>query len=127
MYATNQSQIKEINMAHFANIQEAKVFFEKQCSLCVLGDVPCKIQSVQGLYNFDAHNNKVATAILDHLVGQDGTCHMFRLFTELFALSPKQPKPLGRQVKDRCRKIIKAIKPKKARNPKNRHLVYENK
>jgi hypothetical protein len=31
---------------------------------------------VQGLYNYDACNNEVATKILDELVKQDGTCTM---------------------------------------------------
>ena len=70
-------------MAYFSNSSEADVFAE-QCSRCRYGQKPCPIAWVQGTFNYDACNNKTATAILDALVSNDGTCAMFKMDPDTF-------------------------------------------
>jgi len=71
-------------MAYFANGSSGEVF-DEQCSRCRFGKVACPIYLVQVEYNYQACNNKVARAILDQLVRQDGTCEMFQLDPDFFA------------------------------------------
>ena len=70
-------------MAYFANGSEGGVF-DEQCSECKYGDDYCPIFYVQVEYNYEACNNKIARAILENLVKDDGTCEMFRHFKEDF-------------------------------------------
>ena len=73
-------------MAYFSNSTEGAVF-DEQCSCCRFGQEPCPIALVQILYNYDACNNKVARAILDDLVKDDGTCLMFKNFAQVLGTS----------------------------------------
>ena len=57
-------------MAYFSNGSEAMVF-EEECSNCILGEEACPIAWVQLEYNYEACNNKTASAILNHLVKQE--------------------------------------------------------
>jgi hypothetical protein len=66
-------------MAYFANGTEG-IVFDEQCSKCKYGATYCPIAWVQMEYNYDACNNKVARAILDELVKDDGTCEMYKYF-----------------------------------------------
>lgn len=70
-------------MAYFSNGTEGMVF-DHQCSRCKYGLEYCPIERVQQDYNYEACNNKVARAILDELVKDDGTCVMFKEFKEDF-------------------------------------------
>jgi len=63
-------------MAYFSNGTEG-IVFDEQCTKCKYGEDPCPIALVQMEYNYDACNNKTARAILDVLVGNDGTCAMY--------------------------------------------------
>ena len=72
-------------MAYFANGTEG-MCFDEQCSKCKYGEIPCPIAFVQMNYNYDACNNKVATAILQTLVHNDGTCEMFEFAKEDFKI-----------------------------------------
>lgn len=69
--------------------------FDDQCALCRFGhrmvDKPdhdsnpewmCPIRQVQYKYNYDAVKIPVATAILDTLVRDDGTCTLFQRFPD---------------------------------------------
>ncbi len=56
-------------MAYFSNGTEGRVF-DEECSECILGNDPCPIALVQGMFNYDACNNKTARAILNDLVKQ---------------------------------------------------------
>lgn len=66
-------------MAYFSNGSEGECF-DNQCSRCKYGNEPCPIAFVQLQFNYDAANNKTATAILDSLVKQNGDCTMFAEF-----------------------------------------------
>lgn len=70
-------------MAYFPNGTSGMVF-DEQCSRCRYGEGPCPIYFVQHEFNYKACNNEVATAILDELVAQDGTCAMFKLDEKWF-------------------------------------------
>ena len=72
-------------MAYFSNSSEGSVF-EYQCSKCKYGDKPCPIAWVQMDYNYEACNNKTASAILNELVKDDSTCAMFEEFKEDFEI-----------------------------------------
>lgn len=74
-------------MAYFPNGTSGEVFVE-QCGRCRYGDGPCPIWQVQHDYNYDACNNKVATAILGALVKNDGACAMFKLDPDWFGSDP---------------------------------------
>ena len=74
-------------MAYFSNGTEGSVF-DAQCIKCKYGDKPCPIALVQGLYNYDACNNKVARKILDTLVSNNGTCAMYEEFKNDFRTDP---------------------------------------
>ena len=60
-------------MAYFSNSSEGMAF-DDECSECALFDSPCPIAFVQMDFNYEACNNKTATAILNALVkqGKDG-------------------------------------------------------
>lgn len=75
-------------MAYFPNGSSGEVF-EEQCSKCRYGERACPIWYVQSTYNYDACNNKVARAILDELVKNDGTCAMFMLDPNTFEIDWK--------------------------------------
>jgi hypothetical protein len=66
-------------MAYFANGTEG-MCFDEQCSRCKYGEDACPIAFVQTMYNYDACNNKVASAILNSLVKKNGKCMMFEIF-----------------------------------------------
>jgi hypothetical protein len=70
-------------MAYFSNGAEGS-YFEDQCAKCKYGNKPCPIALVQTEYNYDAVNNSVASAILNHLVKDDGECKMFTMFKDDF-------------------------------------------
>lgn len=56
-------------MAYFANGCEGMIF-DEECVDCIYGKEPCPIAWVQSRYNYEACNNKVASAILNDLVRQ---------------------------------------------------------
>ena len=66
-------------MAYFSNSSDG-VHFDEQCSKCIFGEKPCPIAFVQAEYNYEACNNKIASAILNDLVKHNGTCTMFETF-----------------------------------------------
>ena len=66
-------------MAYFSNGTDGMVFSE-QCSMCKYGQEPCPIAWVQLEYNYKACNNEVASAVLNDLIKNDGTCEMFKAF-----------------------------------------------
>jgi len=76
-------------MAYFSNGTEGEVF-DEECAGCIFGDKPCPIALVQGMYNYDACNNDVATKILDKLVNERGECSMKRTFPEHFNIDAHQ-------------------------------------
>ena len=75
-------------MAYFSNSSDGSLFNE-QCSRCRYGDRYCPIESAQSRWNYEACNNHVASAILDELVKQDGTCAMFALEPNNFIPNPE--------------------------------------
>ena len=66
-------------MAYFANSSEGACF-EEECATCKYGTESCPIEFVQAFFNYDACNNTVAKAILDHLVKDNGECAMKKTF-----------------------------------------------
>lgn len=78
-------------MAYFSNGSEGHVF-DSQCQKCKYGQKPCPIAFAQITYNYDAVNNKTATAILDVLIKDDGTCQMFAMAKSDFEIDPNQLK-----------------------------------
>ena len=76
-------------MAYFSNGSEGMVF-DTQCGRCKFGLKPCPIAWVQMNYNYDAVNNDVATAILNDLVKDDGTCQVFEMAKLDFEIDPDQ-------------------------------------
>lgn len=81
-------------MAYFSNGSDGLVF-DEQCSRCKFGDKPCPIALAQGIYNYDACNNKVATDILDTLVKNDGTCVMYKQFEDDLKRSLEDPNQIS--------------------------------
>ena len=81
-------------MAYFSNSSDGSGF-DYQCSKCKYGQSPCPIALVQMTYNYDACNNKTATAILDNLVKTDGTCTMYELCKQDFFIDENQLKIEG--------------------------------
>ena len=73
-------------MAYFPN-GTAGECFDEQCELCRYGDKPCPVYAVQLNYNYEACNNKVATDILNDLITNNGTCHMYKMFEKDFKLT----------------------------------------
>jgi len=71
-------------MAYFSNGTAGEVF-DAQCMKCKYGQKRCPILSVQYRYNYDAVNNATATAILDKLVKNNGTCMMYAMDPEGFS------------------------------------------
>jgi len=78
-------------MAYFPNSDSGSLF-DEQCARCKYGERCCPIALSQGLYNYDAVNNKTATAILNELVKDDGTCTVFEMAKQDFAIDPNQLK-----------------------------------
>ena len=76
-------------MAYFSNSSEG-YNFDEQCGKCKYGQLPCPIALVQGIYNYDACNNKTARAILDCLVKDSGDCEMWKLCQVDFEINPNQ-------------------------------------
>jgi hypothetical protein len=72
-------------MAYFSNGTEG-MCFDEQCSRCKYGEQPCPIAFVQMNYNYDACNNRVASAILNALVKNNGVCEMFEFAKEDFKI-----------------------------------------
>jgi hypothetical protein len=70
-------------MAYFPNGTSGEVFAE-QCSRCRYGQGSCPIWNIQQEFNYKACNNKVASAIMDKLVLNDGTCMVFIMAEEFF-------------------------------------------
>lgn len=73
-------------MAYFSNGTEG-MCFDEQCLKCRYGEKPCPIACIQMNYNYEACNNKTASAILDDLVKNNGTCMMFKAFQKDFELT----------------------------------------
>ncbi len=78
-------------MAFFSNGSAGEIF-DMQCMKCKYGEAPCPIALVQHTFNYDAHKNKTATAILDTLVQQDGSCTMWKAFEKDFFKDTNQMK-----------------------------------
>ena len=83
-------------MAYFSNGSEGMVF-DDQCAKCKYGDKPCPIAFVQMEYNYDQikssnAGNETARKILNQLVDDDGTCSMYEMAKQDFAIDPKQTK-----------------------------------
>ena len=76
-------------MAYFSNGFEGMVF-DEQCCRCKYGKMPCPIAWVQSYYNYSAVGNKVATAILNYLVKNDGTCSMYEMGKKDFFIDENQ-------------------------------------
>lgn len=74
-------------MAYFPNGASGELF-EEQCAQCKYGLEGCPIYMVQSMYNYDACNNKTASAILNALVDQQGRCTMFMMFKKDLAIDP---------------------------------------
>ena len=72
-------------MAYFPNGASGEAF-EEQCARCKYGQEGCPIYMVQSMYNYEACNNKTASAILNALVTQQGRCTMFMMFKKDFAI-----------------------------------------
>lgn len=78
-------------MAYFSNGTEGMVF-DDQCARCKFGRHPCPIAFVQIDANYDQHKDLTGTArkILDHLVKNDGTCMVYEMAKQDFAIDPNQ-------------------------------------
>lgn len=76
-------------MAYFSNGSEGEVF-DNQCAKCKYGQFPCPIAAAQMLYNYDAVNNETATNILGMLVTDNGTCTVWEMAKQDFAIDPNQ-------------------------------------
>lgn len=70
-------------MAYFSNGTDGECF-DVQCNKCKYGQEACPIAWVQLDFNYEASNNKVARAILDHLVSDEGECSMYKTFEKDF-------------------------------------------
>lgn len=78
-------------MAYFSNGTEGMVF-DDQCARCKFGKHPCPIAFVQIDANYDQHKDVTGTAtkILSHLVKDDGTCTVYKMAKQDFAIDPDQ-------------------------------------
>lgn len=78
-------------MAYFSNGSEGMVF-DDQCTKCKFGDKPCPIAFIQMHFNYDQLKDTTGTAsnILNHLVKPDGTCTVWEMAKEDFAIDPNQ-------------------------------------
>jgi len=76
-------------MAYFSNATEGDVFVE-QCTKCKYGQLPCPVALIQMEFNYDAVDNKIATAIMDILVKQDGACSVWKMAQKEFEINPNQ-------------------------------------
>ncbi len=78
-------------MAQFSNSSDGAAF-DNECSTCKFGENACPIAVAQTMYNYDQVNNEAATAILNTLVENDGTCKMKKLSPEDFIVDARQLK-----------------------------------
>jgi hypothetical protein len=76
-------------MAYFSTGTEGEVF-DEECANCIFGDKPCPIAFVQGMYNYEACNNEVASKILNTLVNDKGECSMRRTFPGHLKIDARQ-------------------------------------
>lgn len=78
-------------MAYFSNGSEGTVF-DDQCAKCKFGRKPCPIAWVQIDFNYTQLNDTTGTArkILNNLVKDDGTCTVWEMAKEDFAIDPDQ-------------------------------------
>lgn len=76
-------------MAYFSNGSEGDCF-DDQCSKCKYGDAPCPVAAMQLQWNYDQVGNDLATQIMDNFVKQDGTCTMWEMAKQDFAIDPNQ-------------------------------------
>ncbi len=78
-------------MAYFSNGSEGAVF-DDQCARCKFGKYPCPIAFVQIDANYDQLKDTTGTAtkILNHLVHDDGSCQVFEMAKQDFAIDPNQ-------------------------------------
>lgn len=78
-------------MAYFSNGSEGMVF-DDQCAKCKFGKSPCPIALVQMEYNYDQLKDESGTArkILSTLVRDDGTCTVWEMAKQDFAIDPNQ-------------------------------------
>jgi hypothetical protein len=78
-------------MAYFSNGSEG-VVFDDQCARCKYGKHPCPIAFVQMDANYDQLKDETGTArnILNHLVHEDGSCQVYEMDKQDFAIDPNQ-------------------------------------
>lgn len=78
-------------MAYFSNGSEGTVF-DDQCAKCKFGRKPCPIAWVQIDFNYTQLDDTTGTArkILNNLVKDDGTCTVWEMAKEDFAIDPDQ-------------------------------------
>lgn len=78
-------------MAYFSNGSEGMVF-DDQCQKCKYGKHPCPIAFVQMDANYDQlkDTSGTATKILSALVKDDGTCTVYEMAKQDFAIDPNQ-------------------------------------
>lgn len=79
-------------MAYFSNSGEGAAFME-QCARCKHGQSACPVFYVQSVFNYKACNNEVASAILNELVAQDGTCFVLKMAQADFLIPSQEVKP----------------------------------
>ena len=73
-------------MAYFSNGSEG-MCLDEQCAECRHGYKPCPIYAIQLEFNYKAANDELATEILNKLINNDGTCHIFEAFKKELELS----------------------------------------
>lgn len=76
-------------MAYFSNGSEGGCF-DEQCAKCKYGNHACPIAWVQTEFNYKSVNNETATAILDSLISNNGTCSIYEMAKSDFAIDPSQ-------------------------------------
>lgn len=76
-------------MAYFSNGSEG-MCFDEQCSKCKYGQHPCPVAAIQMQWNYDQIGNELARKIMDNFVKRDGTCTMWEMAKQDFAIDPKQ-------------------------------------
>lgn len=76
-------------MAYFSNGSEGECF-EDQCGRCKYGQAPCPVALMQLEWNYDQVGNELAKKIMDNFVKTDGTCTVYEMAKEDFAIDPNQ-------------------------------------
>lgn len=76
-------------MAYFSNGSEGECF-DAQCGRCKYGQQPCPIAAIQMNYNYDQVGNDLAREIMTELVSANGTCAVYEMAKEDFAIDPNQ-------------------------------------